>query len=163
MSATLPERAVTCPAQRGFSIVSTLFILVVLAALAAGLVQVSVMQHASATLDVQGVRAHQAARAGIEWGLYRILDPDGTPGATLPACWGAPESLALEQDLAPFVVSVSCIGPASSTELDRVIGVYRLTATATFGAAHSPNRVSRTVERSVSRCVDDANAASRLC
>ena len=163
MSATFPERAVSCAGQRGFSIVSTLFVLVVLAALAAGLVQVSAIQHASATLDVQGARAYQAARAGIEWGLYRILDPDDVPSATLPACWGVPESLALEQDLAPFAVSVSCLGPASSTELDRVIGVYRLSATATFGAAHSPNRVSRTVERSVSRCVDGANAASRPC
>ncbi len=163
MSATSPERIPACASQCGFSIVSALFILVVLAALAAGLVHVSVMQHASAALDLQGVRAYQAARAGLEWGVYRILDPEGTPSATLPACWGAPEALSLAQDLAPFAVSVTCTGPSSTTELDRTVGMYRLSATATFGTANTPNRVSRTLEVTVSRCVNPANAPGYAC
>jgi len=160
MSATFRE-----PRRRagGFSLVSALFILVVLAALAAGLVNVAVMQHASGALDLQGVRAYQAARAGIEWGAYRILDPESAPSATLPSCWGSPASLSLAQDLAPFAVSVTCSGPASTTELDRTIGVYRLSATATFATATTPNRVSRTVEVTVSRCVDPANTPSYRC
>ena len=147
----------------GFSLVSALFILVVLAALAAGLVRVSTMQHAGVALDLQGVRAYQAARAGIEWGAYRILDPQGVPSASLPACWAGTETLSLAQDLAPFAVTVSCSGPSATTELDRTIGVYRVAATATFGTAQQPNRVSRTVEVTLSRCVDPANAPSFRC
>jgi len=164
MSATCHERTgADVGGQRGFSIVSAVFILVVLASLAAALVNVSTMQHASAALDLQGVRAYQAARSGIEWGVYRILDPQGAPSATLPGCWASPESLPLAQDLAPFAVSVACSGPASTTELDRTIGVYRISASATFGTANTPNRVSRTVEVTVSRCIDAANAPSYEC
>ncbi len=164
MSATCRDALHGCrPAQRGFSIVSALFILVVLAALAAGLVNVSTMQHASGALDLQGVRAYHAARAGIEWGVYRILDPQGAPSATLPDCWATPETLTLAQDLAPFAVRVTCAGPDSTTELDRTIGVYRISATADFGTPHQAYRVSRTVEVTVSRCVDPANGPSYRC
>lgn len=58
--------------QRGFTIVSAIFILVVLAALGAFIVNVSTNQQIGSALDVQGVRAYQAARAGIEWGIYKV-------------------------------------------------------------------------------------------
>jgi MSHA biogenesis protein MshP len=58
---------------RGFAIVSAIFILVVLAALGAFILNISSSQQIGSALDVQGVRAYQAARAGVEWGLYRQL------------------------------------------------------------------------------------------
>lgn len=58
--------------SRGFTIVSAIFILVVLAALGAFIVTVSTSQQTGSALDVQGVRAYQAARAGVEWGLYQV-------------------------------------------------------------------------------------------
>jgi len=58
--------------MRGFAIVSAIFILVVLAALGAFIVNISTSQHIGSALDVQGVRAYHAARAGIEWGLYQV-------------------------------------------------------------------------------------------
>ncbi len=57
---------------RGFAIVSAIFILVVLAALGAFIVNISSSQQIGSALDVQGVRAYHAARAGIEWGLYQV-------------------------------------------------------------------------------------------
>lgn len=57
---------------RGFAIVSAIFILVVLAALGAFIVNISTTQQIGSTLDVQGVRAYQAARAGIEWGVFQV-------------------------------------------------------------------------------------------
>lgn len=59
--------------QRGFGIITAVFLLVVLAGLGVAMVSLSTVQHASSALDVQGARAYQAARAGIEWGLYRQL------------------------------------------------------------------------------------------
>ena len=58
--------------QRGFTIVSAIFILVVLAALGAFVVTVSTNQQIGSALDVQGTQAYQAARSGIEWGLYQV-------------------------------------------------------------------------------------------
>lgn len=62
-----------CRRPRGFGIITAVFLLVVLAGLGAAMVNLSSTQHTSSALDVQGARAYQAARAGIEWGLYRKL------------------------------------------------------------------------------------------
>ena len=57
--------------QRGVGLVTAIFLLVVIAGLAAAMVTVFTSQQAGSQLDVQGTRAYQAARAGIEWGLFR--------------------------------------------------------------------------------------------
>jgi len=59
--------------QRGFAIVSAIFLLVVLAALGGFIATVSTTQHIGSAQDVQGTRVYYAARAGIEWGLYQAL------------------------------------------------------------------------------------------
>ena len=51
-------------AQRGFSLISAIFLLVVIAALGTFAVTLSTSQQQSAALDVLGSRAYQAARAG---------------------------------------------------------------------------------------------------
>ena len=51
--------------ERGFSIVTAIFLVVVLALLGAFIVSVTGLQQTSTQLDVQGVRAYQAARAGV--------------------------------------------------------------------------------------------------
>ncbi|MCX7147082.1 MAG: hypothetical protein NT042_12985 [Sulfuritalea sp.] len=52
---------------------SAIFILVVLAALGAFVVSVTATQNITFAQDVQGVRAYQAARAGIESGIAKWL------------------------------------------------------------------------------------------
>ena len=59
--------------MRGFSLVSAIFLLIVLAALGVAMVTISTTQHQSSSLDIEGVRAYQAAKAGIEWGVYQRL------------------------------------------------------------------------------------------
>jgi len=59
--------------QRGFAIVSAIFLLVVLAALGGFIATVSTTQHVGSAQDVQGARVYYAARTGIEWGLYQAL------------------------------------------------------------------------------------------
>jgi MSHA biogenesis protein MshP len=61
--------------QRGFGIAAAIFILLVLAVLAAFIVSVSTTQHAGAALDVQGTETYRSARSGIEWGVYNVLKP----------------------------------------------------------------------------------------
>lgn len=65
----------------GFSIVSALFLLIVLASLGAFIVNISTTQSTTMAQDVQGSRAYHAAQAGLEWGLYGVLDPANVTGA----------------------------------------------------------------------------------
>jgi MSHA biogenesis protein MshP len=66
----------------GFALISAIFILVVLATLGAFMVSVFSGQQIGSGLDIQGVRAYQAARAGLEWGVYRQLIDTTCAGAT---------------------------------------------------------------------------------
>lgn len=107
--------------MRGFAIVSAIFILVVLAALGAFIVNISSSQQVGSALDVQGVRAYHAARAGIEWGLHRQLQGGSCAGVTsfIPAAG----------TLSAFTVTVTCtdIADGSSTP---VIHSYVVRSTA---------------------------------
>jgi MSHA biogenesis protein MshP len=57
--------------QAGVGIVTAIFLLVVLASLATAMVSLYTAQQSSANLDLLGSQAYQAARAGMEWGLFR--------------------------------------------------------------------------------------------
>lgn len=101
--------------MRGFAIVSAIFILVVLAALGAFIVTISTNQQIGSTLDVQGVRAYQAARAGIEWGLFQVQSTAAynfgytSPNPNTRACPAAITSFApAAPTLAGFTVTVAC-------------------------------------------------------
>lgn len=100
--------------QRGFTAISAIVILVVLVALGAFIVNVSTNQQIGSAQDVQGVRAYEAARAGIEWGLYQQLRNG--------ACAGATSFVPPAPTLAPYTVTVVCTatpgtqgGPATYT------------------------------------------------
>ena len=115
--------------SRGFALVSAIFILVVLAALGAFILNISTNQQIGSVLDVQGVRAYQAARAGIEWGLYEVQSTPayhfsyGTPavavGSADPnsrACPASPTSFVpAAPSMAAFVVTVTCVRTADGS------------------------------------------------
>lgn len=110
---TRPALAMVRATSRGFSLVTAIFLLVVLALLSAAIISVVGTHQASSSLDVQGARAFQAARAGIEWGLYRQLQQ--SPGA--PSCFTTTSfALPAGSSLSGFTVTVSCTlstGPGS--------------------------------------------------
>lgn len=89
----------------GFSLVSAIFLLVVLAALGVAMVSISTVQNQSSALDIQGVRAYQAARAGVEWSLYKYLQPSSAPGG----CAAASGAVPMPATLSAFTVTVSCV------------------------------------------------------
>jgi MSHA biogenesis protein MshP len=126
---------------QGFAIISAIFILVVLAALGAFIVNISSNQQIGSALDVQGVRAYQAAKAGIEWGIYQVQATPaynfsyGTPpvavGSANPntrACPASPASFVpAAPTLSGFTVTVTCV-PTPGTSGGPT--VYTLTSTA---------------------------------
>jgi MSHA biogenesis protein MshP len=129
--------------KRGFSLISAIFLLVVLSALGAAIVNVTTAQHAGSALDVQGARAYQAARAGVEWGLYQKVN--GSCAAS--SSFAMPATSALSQ----FSVTVACVKTASVTPgLDR----YQVIAIAcnqpsAGGACPNPSASPNYVERVV--------------
>lgn len=114
-------------AAKGFAIVTAIFILVVLAVLGAFMVNVSTNQHVGSALDVQGVRAYQAARAGIEWGLFQQIRNNNCVAAT---------NLALAATtLATFTVTVTC---SSTADANGGPTVFSITSTACNAAGTCP-------------------------
>lgn len=119
---------------RGFAIVSAIFILVVLAALGAFIVNISTSQQIGSALDVQGVRAYSAARAGLEWGLYQVQATAAynfgytSTDANLRACPAATTSFVpAATTLADFTITVECAATADGSSGPTI---YSITATA---------------------------------
>ena len=116
--------------QRGFTMLSVIFILVVLAALGAALASISVRQQLGSAAEIQSVRALQAARAGLEWAAFQVLRNPAPPAAA-PACFSA-TSFTMA-GIAGFTVTVSCTRtPASGTVSDGAtdLAFYELRANA---------------------------------
>lgn len=166
--------------QRGFSVVAAIFILVVLAVLAVIIASVTGVQHATSQLDVLGVRGYQAARAGMEWGVERVLDPRNTLNlnpatcnpVALPPCPAPTQNLpALAGSLAPFTVTVRCTQLPDATEGNRSVRAFTLVATACNQpdgvTGNCPNAnpaaeyVDRELQASVAKCKDPTATAPR--
>ena len=109
-------------AQRGFSIVTAIFLIVVLGLLGVFIVTVVGMQQQSQALDVQGVRAYHAARAGIEWGAYQLLRDSG--GAFTATCNGGTATSNLT--FGDFTATVTCTAGASLSEGASTVRAYRI-------------------------------------
>lgn len=137
-------------AQRGFSLISAIFLLVVIAALGAFAVTLSTTQHQTSAMDVMQARAYQAARAGIEWAAFGITNT--AVGAVWAGC--APAGVApgpMGGTLTPFAVVVTCVSEAY-TEGTTVGTIYTLTSTATAGGAPgSPDFVRRVIAVTLTR------------
>lgn len=131
---------------RGFALVSAIFLLVILASLGAFMVSFSTVQHATSAQDVNGSRAYQAARAGMEWAAYNVMrNPTFSCGGTttLPALPGT---------LAPFFVSVQCTAvQASEGAAVNNVNLFRIVSTASIGASGSANYVERQLQGLVER------------
>lgn len=170
MSTTCPSshvvkcRAHTMAFQRGFSIVTAIFLVVVLALLGVFIVSVTGLQVSSQQQDVRGARAYQAARAGIEWAAWQVLDPNNALNPATcgmpPSCPASPAVLpALAGSLAAYSVTVTCASTAT-TEGNREIRVFRITSTATAGAAGTAAFVNRQLEATLSKCHDPTATAT---
>jgi MSHA biogenesis protein MshP len=109
--------------QAGVGLVTAIFLLVVIAGLAAALVTIFTAQQTSSQLDQQGTRAYQAARAGIEWGIFRQVRGGGLcSAATGPTA--TTFALPSASMLGAFTVTVKCTpvpGPGSDPTLARTV------------------------------------------
>jgi MSHA biogenesis protein MshP len=109
---TRPRAPIAIARRRsaGVGLVTAIFLLVVLAGLGVAMVSLFTSQQQSSALDVQGARAYQAARAGIEWGLFRKLRNDSCVASSRFA-------LPATSSLSGFAVTVTCrpVGSGAAT------------------------------------------------
>lgn len=114
--------------QRGFSLIMAIFLIVVLGGIAVFIGRVSTMQHHSSALDEQGAMAYQAARAGIEWGVYRAIVSSSCAASTTFTL-----ALTVPSGSVNYTVAVTCT-TAAQTEGSTTINVYQITSTANNAA-----------------------------
>lgn len=122
------KQRISCPRRglkaAGFALISAIFLIVILAALSVFIAVMSTHQQAGHVADLQGLRAYQAARAGIEWGLYNFKRNG--------VC-AAPSSFSPGGNLAGFTVTVDCLLGEMATSNDEAgvaVIVRRVVATA---------------------------------
>jgi MSHA biogenesis protein MshP len=137
----------TAKYAQGFLLPAAIFLVVILAALGAYAVNISTLQQAGSAQDVQGARAYQMARAGVEWAAFQVLAP-GT--ANLGNCPASPTVLNMEG----FAVSVTCTRSADYFEqgADHTIAMYDIVATADFGTVGTAGHIQRQVIVTLSKC-----------
>lgn len=128
--------------QRGFAIVAAIFLVVVLAALGAFMLTFSSVQHITLAQDVQGTRAYQAARTGIEWGAYQVLINSSCPPST---------SLTAGGTQAGFGITVQCSRFGPYTEAGNTVVMYQITSTASQGTVGSATYVERQLQATIGK------------
>ena len=151
MKRFLPNLA-SAPRQRGVSVITGVFLLLLMSVLAAAMAYLLNVTQVNMAADVGGSRAYQAARAGVEWGMFK-LDPNGT-AAGLPTCAAV---------VAPFptipghALNITCQPYPSDTtvyqEGSRQIRIFRIIATATATGVKAPG-IERQVVVTIEKCRD---------
>jgi MSHA biogenesis protein MshP len=138
----------------GFTLISAIFLVVVLSLIGAFIVNLSSLTRASANLSLQGIKAYYAASSGLEWalqiattpvaGLYNC--PSGTAISTCPTGYtGTTNTLTLtQQGLKNFSVVVTCCQNAI-TEGSITYNLYLLNAVSQYSTSGSQDFASRSL------------------
>lgn len=125
--------------QRGISLPSVVFLLVVLGGLALYMAGISQTQHESVALGIQTQRARLAADAGVEWAKFQ-------EGAAVDgSCDGQGTLSGLGGVLSGFTVTITC-SVSQHTEAGTTFDVYQYASVAAFGSYGQPNHVAYQVE-----------------
>lgn len=138
--------------QRGLSVITAIFLLLLMSMLAAAMVSIVSTSHLNMAADIGGSRAYQAARGGVEWAMFQ-LDPNAQ-SASLPTCASASGTLS---GFTGHSVVVTCTSYPSDTtyyeESTRQIRIFQITATATAVGAKAPG-IERKIVVTLEKCRD---------
>lgn len=136
--------------QSGMLLPVAMFLLVVLSALGAYAVRMTVLTNMAAAQDILAVNAYFAAKAGNDWAAYQIYQPDMAE-PTMQSC---PSTTTLV--INGFSVQVSCASSVSYTDNgDQNVQIYQVTSVATKGTAGTADYVERQVGSTYSRCIQN--------
>lgn len=119
------------PRERGFGLVAAMFLIIIIAVVIATMARLAVTQNATTSLAIQQARAYQVARAGLEYGIERVLNDEGCANFSLD---GFDVLMSCTLSSAPVLEEE---GKTSATLF------YAIEATATFATPASPDYVYR--------------------
>jgi len=135
--------------QKGISLVSAIFIITVLALLGSYMLKIASVQHLSAGLSTQGVRAHFAAVSAMEWAAWLATksqsDHDsicGSPAITTNFQFTS-------GTLSGFSVTVTCDDNGGFQEANQNFEVDNIVVEASKGSGN--DAVYRKITATVSR------------
>lgn len=131
--------------EAGVGIVTAIFLLVVLAGLGVAMVGIYTAQQVSANVDLMGAQAYQAARAGLEWGIYKARARACTPAAPIRTSFKMPSG----SSLSAFTVYVSCTAQGAAPLVRYLVTADACNMPDSTGACplvNNPESVRRSLE-----------------
>lgn len=132
----------------GSAIISALFLVIVLGALGAAMVNLSIVQQDTATKSLLASRVYYGAKTGLDWSIQRaISDPAPATRCTNPAEFPATFSPA-GAGLAGVSVAVTCA--RSQHGAGTTAFTYYITSIATTGTLGTISYAERRMEATVS-------------
>jgi MSHA biogenesis protein MshP len=124
----------------GMALISAIFLVVVLLALALTMVTLSTVEQDTGTKSFLSAKVYYGAKAGLDWGIQRALAP------AVPVCNASTTFTLTQAALNGVSVTVTCA--ASSHGAGN--SVYYLTSIATIGTLGNINYAERHLEATVS-------------
>jgi MSHA biogenesis protein MshP len=131
--------------QTGFTLITAIFLLVVVALLMSYIVSLRAVQQSTLVYGVQGARAMQAARAGLEWGIYQAINEP-----TSPTCLASSDEFSGSGAISNFAINVTCTASPGHFEGSHETTIFRLTSTATTGEYGTLDYVFRRLQTTIS-------------
>lgn len=125
--------------QTGFTLITAIFLLVVVASLVIYIANIRVVQQTTLLYGVQGARANQAARSGIEWGIHRAI-VSGSCASTTSFTDAA---------FAGFNIQVDC-ARTTHDEGSVTIDTFSLKSVASSGSYGTLDYIQRQIQATVS-------------
>ena len=133
----------------GFSLISAIFLIVVVAALGVFMVTISSVQQRTSSLSILSSRTYFAAESGMQWAMRRVIQ-DAAAGLNCPA---APANGQVNFTInngasSGYSVTITC-NVQNFTENPDNYDVYNLTSMASRGTLGGPDYRSRTIRSSI--------------
>ena len=135
--------------QRGFSIVTAIFIMVIMGMLGAYMVSISGVQRTTSSYALLGASAYKAAGSGVQWAIYQAFND------TAATCGGAPSTTTIHTftpagaGLNGFNVTATC-SYTRHQEGGSCFYLFFVTAKAEYGTYGGPDYISRRVQATAS-------------
>lgn len=140
----------------GFTLMSAIFLLVVLAALGVYMVTISGVQQATTSHAVIAARTYYAAKSGLEWAINRAVNTStATPTIPLLTPCANSTSTFTDPSLPNITITITCSysrhreGNTPGGGNNR-FNVAVITSTAEYGTFGSPDYARRRLEATVS-------------
>lgn len=130
--------------QTGFSLVTAIFLIVVIALIAGFMVTIGSVQKTSSGFAIVGSRANFAAVSAVEWAAHHVLNVGGGP-----TCFASPTTFTVSGGASGnFDVTLNCV-ETSVTEATTTYSVFDIDAIAEFGTSGQDDYFSRTITASI--------------